>query len=272
MGTINGFNGTILKMQKNSIKNILRFIIRKPSRLVELSGKIKARLGPARERARDLEWIRKQQESFEAWAKQINAAAWEESLEFSRQLKINAKSKLSTLPFSMGGGGIYPVLYFITVIKKPEVIVETGVAAGYSSQTFLSALKKNGSGKLYSSDFPYFRLPNPEKYVGILVDDELRKDWNLFIDGDRRNLPVIMQQVDRIDLFHYDSDKSYVGRTYAFNVVKHKLDTSSYVLFDDIQDNNHFRDLVQQSGCNYKVFEFEGKYAGLIYNLEAQVQ
>jgi hypothetical protein len=35
--------------------------------------------------------------------------------------------------------------------------------AGFSSSAILTALKENGEGILYSSDFPYFRIKNPEK-------------------------------------------------------------------------------------------------------------
>ena len=60
-----------------------------------------------------------------------------------------------------GGNYAVEILYFIARISKPKNILETGVAAGYSSYTFLKAIKKNKVGTLYSSDFPYFRLKNP---------------------------------------------------------------------------------------------------------------
>ena len=166
----------------------------------------------------------------------------------------------------MGGGGLYPVLFFLTLYRKPRVILETGVAAGFSSKTFLSALKENGMGTLYSSDFPYFRIANPEKYIGILVDEDLKDNWHLFIEGDKKNIPAILSEIDKIDLFHYDSDKSYDSRVYTFNLIKDKLHKDSYILFDDIQNNNHFKDMVLKNKYDYYVFEFEGKHVGLIYN------
>ena len=56
---------------------------------------------------------------------------------------------------SLGGGGNFILLYFLTR-KFNKVVVETGVAAGWSSLAILGAFEKNGEGKLYSSDFPYF--------------------------------------------------------------------------------------------------------------------
>jgi predicted O-methyltransferase YrrM len=253
------------------LSNALRFIIAKPSRVLELFRKIAGNIFPdARDKATDLEWIKKHQENFETWARQIDAKAWDESVSFSHQLEADAKSKLAFVPFALGGGGIYPILYFITLTRKPRTIVETGVAAGYSSQTFLAALKKNGTGKLFSSDFPYFRLPNPEKYIGILVNEDLKKDWILLLEGDRKNLRRIGEQVEQIDFFHHDSDKTYRGRSSALALVRKKLSPTSYVMFDDIHANNYFRDLVQKLGCEFRVFQFEGKFVGLISGSDLQ--
>ncbi len=255
-------------MQKNSVSNILKFIIKNPARGKELLKKISLRFS-SREKQRDLKWIRTNQSSFKDWANNLNPQVWEEAVLFSEKLEQDAKAKLSSLPVKLGGGGLYPVLYFLTVITKPKVIVETGVAAGYSTKTFLSALKKNGFGKLYSSDFPYFRLPNPEQYVGVLVDEELKSNWTLYIEGDKKNIPYILSQVDKIDLFHYDSDKSYAARQYIFELIKPRLSSDAHILFDDIQDNNHFKDFIAHNKCKYSVFEFGGKYIGLITDLKS---
>jgi predicted O-methyltransferase YrrM len=204
---------------------------------------------------------------FEDFAKNIDQNLWQESVTFSQELEHKSKEILSKLSIGIGGGGIYPLIYFVTRHKKPKITVETGVAAGYSSQTFLSAIDKNGFGKLYSSDFPYFRIDNPEKYIGILVDEKLKSNWNLYIDGDKTNLPKIMSEIDSIDLFHFDSDKSYEGRIFATNLIKNKLSENAIVFYDDINDNTHFYDYVTQNNIkNYKVFKFMGKYIGMIGN------
>lgn len=231
----------------------------------ELVYKLSVRIfGDKKEKARDLAWIRSKVVGFEDWALKINPALWNEANEFSQQMKSDAISILKDIPLDLGGGGIYPVLYFLTIWKKPGTIVETGVAAGFSSKAFLSALKKNGRGKLYSSDFPYFRIVDPEKYIGILVEEELRSNWSLQLKGDRVNLPAILSEIDTLDIFHYDSDKSYKGREFAFRQIKDKITDSSIIVFDDIQDNNQFKDFVETNKYAYKIFEFEGKYIGMI--------
>ena len=67
---------------------------------------------------------------------------------------------------------------------------------------------------MYSSDFPYFRLNNPEQYIGILAKNESNiMDWSLDIRGD----DIAVNEIKKIgnspiDIIHYDSDKSYSGR------------------------------------------------------------
>lgn len=202
-----------------------------------------------------------------AWADFANVldpALWEETKKACEHLKHNADEKLKKIRLDLGGGGHYPLLYFMTRHVNPRVVVETGVAAGWSSQAILTALRENrNEGHLYSSDFPYFRLENPERYIGYVVDEDLKPAWTLLIDGDRHNLPVIMEQEECVELFHYDSDKSYSGRTFAMECLEPKLSAHTAILFDDIQDNFHFRDMVEGRGWPFRVFSFEGKFSGL---------
>ena len=85
----------------------------------------------------------------------------------------------------------YFLLYFLVRKFCPKIIVETGVAAGWTTLSILRALDKNQVGKLYSSDFPYFRLPDPEKFIGILVPKHYKENWCLYIKGDENNIKEI---------------------------------------------------------------------------------
>ena len=220
-------------------------------------------LSPAANRA----WLAEQSQPFAALAARLNASLWAEAQAFAADLRQHAASTLQALDVELGGGGDYAMLYFLTRHLRPEVVVETGVAAGYSSQAFLSALKANGGGKLYSSDFPYFRIRNPEQYIGILVAEQLRADWQLYIEGDQKNLKRIRAEVPRIDLFHYDSDKRYRGRQLALRMLAPQLAADALLLFDDIQDNSFFHDLVHSAiyaARPWHVFASGSKFIGCI--------
>lgn len=205
--------------------------------------------------------------SIEDFYNSIDASLYNEIKNEIKSIQEYAQNKISNLTTSLGGRGNYVLLYFLIRKFKLLNIVETGVAAGWTSLAILRALQKNGRGYLYSSDFPYFRLKNPEKYVGYLAKNEINKDnWFLDMRGDDVALPEILSRLDdkTIDLFHYDSDKSYSGRANALNTLSSKINSKTIIIFDDIQNNLHFRDYVEKSRKKFRVFEFEGKYIGIV--------
>tara|TARA_X000000950_G_scaffold289374_1_gene412536 strand:+ start:7788 stop:8564 length:777 start_codon:yes stop_codon:yes gene_type:complete len=203
----------------------------------------------------------------EEFCRLIDSSLYEEIKPEINSLEEYAENKLLNLSVKLGGSGNYKLLYFLIRKIKPTNVVETGVAAGWTSLAILRALKKNGKGFLYSSDFPYFRLKNPEQYIGYLAKDEInKKDWFLDIRGDDIALSEIMKQLNSnsIDLFHYDSDKSYTGKTNAIEILKSKISSKTIIIFDDIQNNFHFRDFVEKNQKTFRILKFQGKYLGIL--------
>jgi predicted O-methyltransferase YrrM len=197
---------------------------------------------------------------------------WRRTVSRVAELRTQAEDALSRIPHRLGGGAASELLYFLTILLRPSVILETGVAAGHSSLAFLDALRENGEGTLYSSDFPYFRLPHPERFVGIVVDPILRDRWVLQCEGDSVNVPRFLATLGKVDLFHYDSDKSYAGREEVWKLVVPQMAEDGIVVFDDIQDNSHFHDLVQGIDRSvWKVFQHCGKYVGLLGDVRLRV-
>lgn len=215
-------------------------------------------------RAAATAWARERAESIDEWCRSVDDALWQRIVAESVLLEEDAQRRVAATGESLGGGGAHPLLSFVVQRYRPQVVVETGVAAGWSSRAILEALRVNGAGRLYSSDFPYFRLERPERFIGVVVPEELRADWHLDIRGDRRALPSIVESVRRIDLFHYDSDKSVGGRRFALDTVQPRLSPGAVVLMDDIQDNMFFADWVTRAGTPHRVFEFGGKFVGAV--------
>ena len=58
-----------------------------------------------------------------------------------------------------------------------------------------------------------------KKDIGILVTKELRHRWKLFDKGDEINLPIILKQINEIDIVYYDSGKSYSGKKIFFDKI-----------------------------------------------------
>jgi predicted O-methyltransferase YrrM len=194
----------------------------------------------------------------------IDSSLWEEARSFASRLEEHAEPKLRALGVEARGNGAHcALLYFLARWVQPESVLETGVASGYSSAALLAALERNGKGHLYSSDFPYLRVRNAERHIGCLVDPEVRARWTLELRGDRVNVPRLLAGAGRVDLFHYDSDKSYSGRHWVLSRVAPRLSDQAVVVMDDISDNFFFQDWLKVSGWPSLVLHFRNKYIGV---------
>ena len=67
-----------------------------------------------------------------------------------------------------------------------------------------------------------------------------------------------------IDIVHYDSDKSYSGRNHCLKNLYSNINSKTVIIFDDIQDNLHFKNLISKNKDNFCIIEFNGKYLGLL--------
>ena len=81
--------------------------------------------------------------STEDFCKLIDKDLWNETIFEMRLLEKDAENILSKINFSLGGGGNYYLLYFLIRKTSPKIVVETGVAAGWSSLCILRAFKKS---------------------------------------------------------------------------------------------------------------------------------
>ncbi|GAA3180977.1 hypothetical protein GCM10010531_38950 [Blastococcus jejuensis] len=249
------------------LKNIARNALR-PSYLREMTRKASLRI---RSTGREVEeakaWASANAVDMTAWATEVDPDLWREAEEFASAMAADARPRVAALEdagITMGGGGAYGLLYFLARRLAPERILETGVAAGWSTWAFLAAIETNGRGSLYSSDFPYFRIANPEQYIGYLVPDRLRNpNWHLYTKGDRANLKNILAKEKSFGLVHYDSDKTRAGRQFCVDALRGHLTDRSVLVMDDIGDDLFFRDVLY-SPDDAVIFAWEGKYLGMV--------
>jgi Methyltransferase domain len=141
-------------------------------------------------------------------------------------------------------------LYVICRLLRPSVVVETGVAAGYSSTFILQALQDAGYGHLYSIDigkgeFDGVALP-PKQKIGWLVPASLRSRWTLNIGSSSEMLKPLLQRLGEINLFYHDSDHSYQNMTFEFETAWKHLSTPGIILSDDIDWNKSFSDFCER--------------------------
>ena len=157
----------------------------------------------------------------------------------------------------MGGPGDLDLLFAASKLSGAKKLLETGVAYGWSSLALLASIQNDYYGKLISIDMPYPKMNN-EKFVGIVVDKSLRNKWELIREPDRYGIVKAINNFDgEIDLCHYDSDKSYYGRKYAYNILWSALK-------DDIQDNMYFKEFVEEKNVQFSVIKSAEKYVGIM--------
>lgn len=163
----------------------------------------------------------------------------------------------------MGGAAYVDLLYHVTRELRPDHVIETGVASGWSSLAILLALEATTGGQLISIDMPYPKRGN-EAAVGCVVPDRLRSRWSLVRLPDRDGLPPALAR-GAIALAHYDSDKTYEGRMFAYPLLWRALRPGGLLISDDINDNLAFRDFANQAGVRPQVVERPtGGFSGLI--------
>lgn len=132
------------------------------------------------------------------------------------------------------------LLYAIVRMKKPSKVVETGVSEGVSSTLILSALERNGAGRLSSIDVD----PN----VGRIVPGGLRHRWRLVIGSSREKLRGEVQD-GQTDVFFHDSDHSYENMLFEFNECWPHLPAGGILVCDDANWNNAFIHFCSNKGA-----------------------
>lgn len=170
----------------------------------------------------------------------------------------------SNAQVSMGGAGAAEFLFKVVVALRARNVVETGVAYGWSSLALLAALDELGHGHLHSVDMPYPKLGN-EAWVGVVVPERLRGRWTLIREPDRYGLVRALGGCSAApELVHYDSDKSFWGRRWAYPIIWNALKPGGVFISDDIQDNLFFKRFVDGCRLPFVVIADRGKYVGCI--------
>ncbi len=167
-------------------------------------------------------------------------------------LRSQVAEKLSQYSeFGLGFCGRAPELYVLTRIVKPEIVVETGVGNGVSSTFILSALDKNGTGRLISVDLPDPGIGDvlpPTKKTGWLVPDKLRSRWELKMGRSLDLLPDLLEGAKLIDFFLHDSDHSYEYMGAELRLAWPFLRDHGIMLADDAWQNTAFDEFAAEVG------------------------
>jgi len=211
----------------------------------------------------------------DSYLSQLDRELLNETKTFYERFRVSSSQKIKDKPVAggtrpgVGGAGSCYTLYFFTRYLKPDSVIETGVAAGWSSGAILSGLQKNNKGHLFSSDLPYSERGQQQETlkpedIGCIVDSELSRRWTLCKEGDKKCIPSLVENIESAQLVHYDSDKSYEGRAFAVKHLIPLLKPGSLFIMDDIKDNSFFLDWVTSNNHSFTILPKTPNNKGMI--------
>lgn len=145
--------------------------------------------------------------------------------------------------------GVAAVYYALLREVQPEVIVETGTAAGGYTAFAMAALAHNGKGKLISIDLPpvtgagHMILTIDRDDIGYYIPKQYREHWD-YREGDAKVLlPQVLTDV-KADVFIHDSLHTTTHMLFEYAVARALMPENSLILSDDIMWNGAFQNFL----------------------------
>lgn len=181
---------------------------------------------------------------------------WPKALDFVRSEGIDV-GPASFAGFNDGDTALVRAIWCLVRHLKPQHVVETGVAHGFTSRFVLEALARNGFGRLSSIDRPPLD-PAMRARVGMAVPPHLRNTWELIADSSRRALPGLLARLGQIDLFVHDSLHTERNVRFELDRAWGALRPGGALVIDDIDCNGGFASFCRSfSGFRTLVCEAE---------------
>ena len=154
---------------------------------------------------------------------------------------------------------LFSLLYVLVKSRKPQFVVETGVANGISTNAIMSALDEdNSSGSLNSFDI----LPETkDAYTG-------KGKWNFHLLDKKRThkqLSVAVGNSPLVDIWLHDSNHGYRWQKFEYLLALSRLKEDGVLISDDIDASpawgelakSHFRE-------SYIIFDSR-KFVGIAF-------
>ena len=146
----------------------------------------------------------------------------------------------------------YAIIWYLLIRKHHlKIIVETGVSMGWSSFMILTALQREGSGKLYSIDIDTSNSVKQDGGVGYMVPAHLKKYWVLEVGDTRKLLKLILSKLGKLDMFIHDSDHSYQVMSFEYDLAWKFLKKNGFLCSDDINHSDAFEEFLIKHKNNF---------------------
>lgn len=145
------------------------------------------------------------------------------------------------------------ILYWICKIRRPSIVMETGVNKGFSTALILKALAENRHGICYSIDLPPPSFASLGFESGVVVPNELKDRWELLIGKSQEILPALLSGVKEIDIFIHDSEHTYENMMFEWSSVWPHITPGGLLISDDVDNNQAFADFCRDVKAEYIV-------------------
>ena len=152
-------------------------------------------------------------------------------------------------------------------LVRPEHVIETGVAKGFTTSSMLDALDRNQSGSLQSVELPSLYLGYADQ-VGECIPTRLRDRWTLEFGPSAVVMPKIIKRIGSLDVFVHDSAANYDNQMTEFRIALGSMPAGG-ILISDMLNNDAFLETVEATNSRWAVIEQSKAFpVGLMCKLE----
>jgi len=156
------------------------------------------------------------------------------------------------------------LLYFISKYSKPDLIIETGIANGFSSSYLLLALEHNKYGNLISIDDIVRPWHIPES-MGLAIPNNLKKRHQIVIGNASTKLSDILREKKYVDIFIHDSSHTYQNMQKEFRIAWPYVKNGGFLLSDDVSQHDAFIEFADEVKMEPLIIKKEnGSHFGII--------
>ncbi len=156
------------------------------------------------------------------------------------------------------------LLYLLCYVTKPSIVVETGVANGFSSSYILSAMENVNHGELFSIDGIIRPWHTAEK-IGLAIPQQLKKRQNLILGNASIELKKLLNEINLVDIFIHDSSHTYQNMKKEFRIAWSHIREGGFLFSDDVSQHDAFLDFSDEINVKPIIIrKDQGSHVGLI--------
>ena len=148
--------------------------------------------------------------------------------------------------YADGDSSFCQAVWCSVVHRRPEVVIETGVAHGITSRIALEALRQNHLGHLWSIDLPFPFDHRLHGETGTVVTDACRGRWSYIEGSSKQRLPPLVANVGHVEMFIHDSLHTTENTIFEMEQAASAMSAGGIMLVDDINLNTGFSAFAQQ--------------------------